>query len=73
MCVMCYNKALHSDSIQLSRFLLKEKAAKTAPTYSPVNAALGLLAIITCNICNNRNWEKYVFRRQKHSVVYKKY
>jgi hypothetical protein len=34
------NKSLHADSIQLSRFLLKEKAAKTAPTYSPVNEAL---------------------------------
>ena len=35
-------KLLHADSMQLSRFLLKEKAAKTAPTYSPVNAALAL-------------------------------
>jgi hypothetical protein len=39
------NKALHADSIQLSRFLLKEKAAKTAPTYSPVNAALGFSGV----------------------------
>jgi len=37
-----YNKLLHSDSVQLSRFLLKEKAAKTAPTYSPVSKALGI-------------------------------
>lgn len=35
-----HNKSLHADSIQLSRFLLKEKAVKTKPTYSPVNEAL---------------------------------
>ena len=36
------NKLLHADSTQLSRFLLREKAAKTAPTYSPVSKTLAI-------------------------------
>ena len=41
-----YNKAFKRNTIQLSRFLLKEKAAKKAPTYSPVNAALSKRSLI---------------------------
>ncbi len=37
-----YIKLLHANSIRLSRFLLKEKAEKSAPTYSPVNSGVML-------------------------------
>ena len=36
-----HNKLLHSDSVQLSPFLQKQKTAKTTPTYSQVSKALG--------------------------------
>jgi hypothetical protein len=39
--VVKFQRVSSGDSIQLALFLLKEKATKTASTYSPVSRALG--------------------------------